>query len=289
MHTRLLRSLFHKDDLMIYEYTDYREFLSAFYQKQKSRNPWYSFRVFATKAQLASPNYLKLVIDKKRRITDKTIESFVKGLSLATSEAAYFRALVSFNECTDRALKERFYEELVRLRRGAAQVPELHNHEREILKHWYTWAIREMVLLKDFSPDADKIVKRLINSISIKDAESSVALLERLGFIEKMVCGRYILKEPLVSTTQEISSDAIKNLHGQFMRLAFDAIFSQPLTNRVVNGVTIALPTPLIAVVREKIKAFCKEISEMFDENYQNDEVCHLLVTFFPLTKSPKT
>lgn len=271
---------------MIYEYTDYRAYLTDFYRSQKAKNPWYSFRVFADRANLASPNYLKLVMDNKRRITDKTLERFVKGLNLNSLEAQYFRALVKYNECFDHTQKNFLKDELARLRRIAGTVPVVRSNDHDILKHWYTWAIREMVLLKDFVLDPRAIVARLRNSISEQSASFSLTLLKRLNYIGTLPSGRSVLRAPVLSTTHEISSTSIRNLHGQFLRLAYDAVFTLPVAERSINGVTIALPTAKIDEVREKIKLLCKEISEMFDETYQNDNVYHVVVTFFPLTKS---
>src|SRR4051812_42448035 len=104
----------------LFEYTDYRKYLKDFYSAQKSRNPSYSYRLFAKRAKLASPNYLKLVIDGQRRITDQTVHQFSRGLSLGRVEARYFRNLVSYQEARDGEAKQGFLDELVQLRKRRA-------------------------------------------------------------------------------------------------------------------------------------------------------------------------
>ena len=78
----------------LFDYFDYREYLHDFYQFHKKRNSSYSYRLFARKAKLGSPNYLKLVVDGKRRITDRTLCQFARGLGLNQDEEKYFRELV---------------------------------------------------------------------------------------------------------------------------------------------------------------------------------------------------
>ncbi len=270
--------------MCLYAYLDYREFLRDFYLAQKSRNKGYSYRVFAQKAKLASPNYLKLVIDKKRRITEKTMDAFIKGLTLNQAEANYFRALVAYKESTTSEQQNIFLDEILRLKRRATATTELQEDKYEILRRWHHWAIREMILLKDFAADPAFIAKKLSFLITSEEAKASLSLLESLEFYKKDEAGKYRLTEPLISTTDDISSKLIRDLHIQFMQLALNALIRLPVQKRMVQGVTIALPQEKIATVKNKIKTLCKEISEMFDENYQNDQVFHLVVNFFPLS-----
>ncbi len=78
----------------LFDYFDYREYLHDYYQFHKRKNSAYSYRLFARKAKLGSPNYLKLVVDGKRRITDRTLYQFARGLGLSRDEEKYFRELV---------------------------------------------------------------------------------------------------------------------------------------------------------------------------------------------------
>ncbi len=82
----------------LFDYFDYREYLQDYYQFHKKRNSSYSYRLFARKAKLGSPNYLKLVVDGKRRITDRTLFQFARGLGLNRDEEKYFRELVLYQE-----------------------------------------------------------------------------------------------------------------------------------------------------------------------------------------------
>ncbi len=273
----------------LFEYLDYRDFLRDFYQTQKSRNSCYSYRAFALKARLASPNYLKLVIDGKRRITDKTIDCFIKGLNLKPLEIRYFKSLILYNESEELEVKDKHLQKMLILKRSASEAAQLRKDRYDILRCWYHWAIREMVLLKNFSADPNLIAKSLGYRITPEEAQESMAILERLQFLEKGEDGKYKLNEPLISTTDEISSKIIRDLHAQFMQLAFDSVMKLSVEKRVVQGVTIALPREQIDKVKEKIKILCKDISEMFREDYQNDQVFHLVINLFPLSNDGET
>jgi uncharacterized protein (TIGR02147 family) len=62
---------------VVYDFTNYRDFLKAFFEFKKLTNPAYSASMFARKAGLGenSRGYLKLVIEDKRNLSSLTIRS----------------------------------------------------------------------------------------------------------------------------------------------------------------------------------------------------------------------
>ena len=87
------------------EYLDYRQFLQDFYlykrsQTQNQLRP-YTYSVFAASADIKSPNYLKMIIEGKRNLSDDMILKFAKALSLNKARTNEFRLLVLFNQATD--------------------------------------------------------------------------------------------------------------------------------------------------------------------------------------------
>jgi uncharacterized protein (TIGR02147 family) len=275
-----------RGEIDLFGYSDYREFLRDFYRKEKARNPNYSFRVFALRAKIASPNYLKLVIDGERRITDKTLPQFIRGLKLAKGEAEYFRNLVLYQEATDVEAKDSHLASMARLRsKHRTEVTRLQQERYEILKSWHHWAIRELVLLKDFRDDGDWISARLGRRITSLQASESLALLERLGFVRKE-SGRWSLGESLLTTGDDVASLLIRNLHRQFMDLSASSMLNDPLDQREVSGLTVAVPKTKIPEVKNQIREFRRDLNRSLSSSKEaNDEVYHLIVNFFPLTR----
>lgn len=269
----------------LYEYTDYRAYLRDFYLREKEKNRSYSYRVFANRAKLASPNYLKLVIDGARRITDKNLPTFVRGLRLTGEDAEYFRNLVFYQEAEDVEAKNAHLENMVKIRRRKNNAAsEIEGDRLEILSSWHHWAMREMVLLKNFTDDPKWIADQLKNKITPKQAEESLALLRRLNFITKKN-GKYVLSEPLLTTSDEISSLMLQRLHHQFIELGVDSIFNDPVGRREVNGLTIALSKNKVPQLKKAIKEFRKKLNQEFSDVEENEEVYQLIINFFPLTK----
>lgn len=276
----------------IFDYSDYRLYLRDFYLRQKAKSPAYSFRAFAMRAKLNSPNYLKLVIDGDRRITDRNLPHFIRGLRLARPESDYFKALVSYAESKDLDAKESLLRELIKLRgRSMHLARELEQDRLEILRAWHHWAIRELVLLQDFREDADWIARKLRGKITPKQARESLELLERLRFIRREEAekgGRFVLSDPLLTTADEASSQLmqllIKELHRQFIDLGKEALFEISKEERETAGLTIAVPRARVGELKQAIKEFRRELNQSFTATHGNEEVYHLTVNFFPLT-----
>lgn len=266
------------------QYTDYRAYLKDYYRKQKNKNRSFSYKTFANRAKLASPNYLKLVIDGSRRITDKNISNFIRGLKLNNIESKYFKNLVFYQESKDTDAKQNYLITLNHIRNKVTKAAQIINEQNlDVLKNWYNWAIRELVVVDDFSDDPKWISKKLKNLISPTEAKSSLELLLKLGFIENRN-GKYFQKEPLITTSDEIPSKLIRNIHRQFIDLSKTSISVDPIDSREFSSVTMAISKNKIPMIKGAIKEFRKELNRIFSDSENNDDVYHLLISFFPIT-----
>jgi uncharacterized protein (TIGR02147 family) len=272
----------------LFVFEDYRAFLRAYYVEQKNRNKGFSFRLFARHAGLASPNYLKLVIEGNRRITDKSLPNFVKGLRLSKEEEGYFKALVAYQEAKDTDTRENSKDELARLRaRNLKRVAELEETRADYLKHWYHLAVRELVTLDGFKPCPAWISSMLRHRITEEQAKESLELLLKLGFV-KVQHGVYVLAEPLLTSGDEISNrrvaGLIQNIHRQMSDLAMKTMEEEAKEWRELNGLTLAVPLSKVPEIKNAIKRFSRELNQTFSSEEANEAVYYLAVQFFPLT-----
>ena len=108
------------------------------------------------RAKLSSPNYLKLVIDGDRRITELNLEAFVRGLKLRGREAEFFRALVLYQNSSEDSVRAERPQSLLKIKqRAISRAHTIDTDRLEILKSWRPWVMREMLQLKHFSPEPE--------------------------------------------------------------------------------------------------------------------------------------
>ena len=62
------------------------------------RRIWAVWPIFSAAADIKSPNYLKMIIEGKRNLSEDMISKFAKACSLNKSQGDEFKLLVLFNQ-----------------------------------------------------------------------------------------------------------------------------------------------------------------------------------------------
>ncbi len=267
----------------LFDYFDYREFLQDFYTFHKKKNSSYSYRLFARKAKLGSPNYLKLVVDGKRRITDRTLFQFARGLGLTADEEKYFRELVMYQEISDPDSKELHLRALLKYQEKQKAPAPLRAEKIKFILDWHHAAIRELVATQGFQEDPAWIAERLGSKITETQARQSLDLLIRLNLVERNPDGRLMQREPLLTSTDELPSHLIRSLHRTYLRKAINSIFSVPLEKRELSGLVLSIPNGRLKEIKEEIKEFRRKLNRKYGAE-QGSEVYFVGLYMFPIT-----
>lgn len=269
----------------VFNYSDYRVLLRDYYAEQKQKHTSFSYRVFANRAKLASPNYLKLVIEGSRRITDRNISQFVRGLKLNGWEAEYFKRLVEFQNATDPELQRHYLGELDSIKLKATRQMTLPSvSQLEILKSWRHLAVRELVLLDDFKNDPNWMASRLKFDVTPEQAAESFKLLLDLKFIG-LENGRYVQRDAVMHAGGESYSKLLVDFYRQSFDLASRSLDERIPETRENGSVSLAVSKQSVQDIRRDVRRFIKEINRVYSKDTGNDEVYHLVINFFPLTQ----
>ncbi len=269
----------------LYDYSDYRKFLMDHFAQKKLANPGYSHRVFVKQAGLSSPSHLLMIMNGARNLSIKTIEKFAEGLKLSTKEKKYFELLVLFNQTNDLQTKAKYFSEIMTLKLTSKKLHKLEKEKFDFLSKWFVVAIYVLVDVPGFKNDPYWIAKRLGGNITSSQATEAVESLLRLGMLEKTEDGIYKQVAGAVTVPDDTKSVAVFNYHQTMIRLASDALRLLPVNDREMNGATISIPRDRLPELKEKIRAFRKEINQLASSFENPDEVFQLNIQLFPLTK----
>lgn len=269
-------------EIDVFAYLSYRTFLKDAYSDLKGRQRGFSYRWFSRKAGLSSPNFLKLVIDGKRNLSARTAASFAQALGLNTSESAFFRELVDFEQADTSAEKNRAWERLSTYQ-GHRKVRALERHQFEYLSRWWYPAIRELAACPGFREDPEWIARTLRPAITPAQAKAALELLTTLGFLERGPDGTLRQGEPLLSTGPEVKSLAVGNFHRQMLQRSADAIELFARGERDISALTVAVSPAGFALFKEKIAALRAELLELSAREHAPDRVVQLNFQAFPL------
>lgn len=268
----------------IFEYSDYRQYLSDYYVNKKSINSGYSHRVFAKQAGLGSPSHLLMIIKGERNLSIKTVEKFAEGLKLSAKEKKYFELMVLFNQTEDLELKAKYFSEIMNLKISTNKLYRLEKEKFDFLSKWYVVAVYVLLDLKEFSSDPLWIVKRLGGKITPAQAKEALDNLIKLGMIEVDPVRGYRQTSGAITVPDDTKSIAVFNYHQSMIRLGSEALRMVPQSLREMNGATITIPKDKLPEIKEKIRAFRKEINQLASSFENPSEVFQLNIQFFPLT-----
>ena len=272
----------------VYEYTDYRQFLSDHFAASKQQKKQYSFRYFARRAGLSSSNFLKLVMDGQRNLGPTTIEKFVKALKLGAEEATFFTDLVALDQAQTVAERNRAFERVAANRRFRA-ARRLHGPLFKYLTHWYYPAVRELAGRPDFRDDPAWVAKQLMPPINVRQARAALATLRDLGLVVEDEDGKLVRGETSLTTGHEVRSIVIPAYHRQMIERAASSIDTVQPDERDVSALTVCIRASSIADLKQRIRRFREEMLERCDTEEEPEQVYQLCIQLFPLSRPPRT
>lgn len=265
----------------LYEYDDYREFLRDHYQAKKAKTKSYSFRFFAKKAELKSPNYYKLIMDGERNLTHRNVRKFAKGLSLGERETLFFENLVFFTQATE-ADEKTFFKQNLDLARSQDDRVLLTRDQHQIFSSWFPLAIKELILTQAFKATPKWIASKFDYRFTPQEAKEALELLERVGLIEKKR-GKIQVVHQSMQTPDLTHSDAAAIFHKKMSELAKVAVDKQSENERCFSALTVAVRKSDLKKAFKRLHQFRNELDAYFGNGTYYDAVYQLNLQLFRL------
>ena len=249
---------------VIYDYVDYRAFLSDSLAHIQSKNSKYSATAYVRQAGFGenSRGYFNLIMNGKRNLSSSTILGFARTLKLNDKETFHFENLVHYNQATTEKEKVQYFERINKNMKGKSSPAfELLRSQYNYFSNWYMLAIRELVSNADFKEDYDYISKRLRNKVSKKEIIESINDLMNLGLLKRNEAGKIEQSENFINFTDTSMNYTVANaLHTQFLEKAKESLQEDAYENRSASCVVIATDSENFQKIREEIKAFREQI-----------------------------
>lgn len=268
----------------VFSYLDFRAFLRDYYNERKEKGRGFSFRSFSRKAGLKSPNYLKLVMDGERNLSDDMAERFGAACGLSDDELRYFVDLVGFQQADTSSKRNHFYKRLTGYQRYRA-AHKLDVAHAAYYGAWYMPAIRELVTRRDFKEDAEWIGAQLVPAIAAADAKRALETLIDLGLLVRNEAGALTQADALLSTGPETRGVHIANYHRGMMQQAIDSIDLLGPTERDISSLTLCVGPGGLKLFKERIQRFRRELLELSALEDEPEQVVQINFQLFPLSR----
>jgi len=152
------------------------------------------------------------------------------------------------------------------------------------ISDWYHYAILEMTYLKRRTFSAKQIATEL--RCSYQEIDEAIKRLKRLGFLEEKN-KRWVKSQAHITTGSDFSSIALRRLQLQFLEKAKQSLLIDPIEERDLTSMTMAIDSTKLHEAKKKITKFRRELCQ-FLETGNRDRLYTLTVNLFPLTHREK-
>lgn len=267
----------------IFLYTDYRSLLNDYYSYQKKVMKSFSFRFFASKANV-SQSMFKDIISGRRRLSLAVMQKYASAMNLTQKETDYFGAVVQFVNCKSSDEKNYHFTSMLRLR-GNCEIKILDESRYEFFSNWYHSAIRELVTLPEFREDHGWIAKKCVPGITAQQARKSIDTMLRIGILCRDQNGKLQPADPIISSEYEMKSLILRNFHTEMISLAKEALERFEPSQREISSLTLGVSYKCYERIKERIRSFKEELLNMVIEDTDVSEmVCQCNFQLFPLS-----
>ena len=272
----------------IYNYIDYRAYLSDWFDLKKSSRRSYSHRLFSRQMKQKSPSFLKDVIDRRRNITDAQLPTLIRVLGLNRAQSQYLRLLVAFDQSKKETERTSAFDQIAATRRvHSARLIEGDTYL--YLSRWYCPAIRELANLPHFEANPEWIVNRVHPRITKGQANEALTILTNLGMLTMLDDGTVELDDGTLTTPPEVMGLAVHNYHREMLRLAGESIDRFEPDERHLIGITVPANPQIIERLKDELNQVAARLCDIYDsDDSAKDRVLQLNLHFYPLSHPPE-
>ena len=271
----------------IFGYDDYRTFLRDYFQECKANQKFFSHRYFAQKAGFSSSSFFAHVMEGKRNLTQNSLKKMIQGIGLEGRAAAFFESLVKFNQSKDLGEKERWFKQVVQLRRHS-KFYKLNKKQWSFYEEWYYPVIRELAVYSHWKGDYKKLAKSITPKITETQAKKAVNSLVEMGLLIKRENGSYAQHQEVISAGP-IPPSLISNTKKELLLRAMEASDSMRPRERHISGATLAITMEIYEEICEDLENLRRKVLEKALDASSVDRIYQLNLQLFPISEPIKS
>ena len=277
----------------ISDYMDYRQFLADWYAWKKritaSDIRPFNYPMFSAAANIKSPNYLKMIIEGRRNLSDDMIVKFSKALGFTKEQCEEFRSLVHSNQSRDAVTRNVSLEKLSEIRVARKlESGEIDRKTWEKIPNWVAWVIYAMVDQEGVKFDLPTLKKLLRGKASESEIQDALqGLLASGELVREESSGEIKKARHLIETPEGVPVALIRKLQTQLMLLGLESLHQDAPTEREFGTLTMSLTKTEFEEVKFRLRQLRKSLNKdnaIHRENGKGERVYQLNIQLFPVS-----
>lgn len=276
------------------DYTDFRLYLKDVYEFRRGTESTglraYSYSTFSAAADIKSPNYLKLIIEGRRNLSDDMITRFAKALRLNRSECDEFRALVHYGQSSAPLDRNQYLRELADIRaRRAFDAGHINQKSWDKIPGWVGWVIYAMSEQSNVEFEPDTIQRLLRAKAAPEEVRSELKKLFDAGELAKNPeTGKVGKSRDLIESPQDLPVALIRKLQSELIYLGIESLFRDSPKDREFGAMTVAMTDEEFQAVRFELRQLRKRLQKDITvkrKSTKGDRVYQMNIQLFPVTE----
>jgi len=233
-------------------------------------NPHYSLRAYARDIGI-HPATLSQIINGKRGLPFKDADFVTKKLNLGPKEQALFK---------ESLLQKKSSLDTIKVSAEDTRVI-LDDSYYRIIAEWEHYAVLELFNLENFNRTKEEVAAKL--DLTNNRTDVVIANLKTAGLIEIDEEGKLIKVHSDVKTTEDISSQALRDSHKEALQLGLSKIESVAIDLRDFSSSTLAVDLSKIPEAKLIIRDFRRKMATLLSQG-EKTEVYQIAIQFYPLS-----
>lgn len=262
-----------KSDLSI----NYRSFLQEAFNKRQKKNGSYSLRAFARDLEIPASR-LSEVLNGKKGISEDRADKLAGKLSLDKTEKEFFLDLVRSEHARSSTVKK-IARQRIEFRLG--RLKSLSKDQFNLISDWHHFSLLELLLIET-DHSLEYLAQRL--GITRNETQKSLELMSRLDLIVQQN-GRWLRTDQGLTTTVDISSDAIQIYNRQILKKAEKALTERSIHERDFSSVVFAVNKENLEIAKARLSQFRRELMVELETKPNPNAIYCLALQFFEITE----
>jgi len=231
-------------------YTDFRIFLNDFYkfrvsETQASLRP-YTYSMFSVAANIKSPNYLKLIIEGKRNLSNEMTLKFAKALKLNREETDEFKLLVQYCQAKDPLERNQKLKRLSEYRMTKQmRMGNFNTQALEAVPNWVTWVLYTLADQKGVDFELGNLMQTMKSRANQDEIKKALDRLFKTGeLVKDSETGEVRKGRALMiggPNNEAIPVELVRKLQSELIYLGLESLYQDKPSEREFGAVTLAL------------------------------------------------
>lgn len=261
----------------LFQYLEYRAFLSDYVEWRQQGNPHFSKRAFSQK-YFGSTGILYEVIQARRDLGPKLRVRCAAALALNDKENEYFDLLVQHNQAKQDLERNFLFEKLSRFRNSKPWV--VRENQHKYYGKWYYAVVFSYLGLDKRKATPKEIAEEISPPLTEAQVSEAIDLLMELELVKKSDRGYALTRNHLVSGG--FAGDVALEYNRQIQKLSADLAADDMMKFKAFSTQVTTVSNESLKAIRKKFMAFQEEMKEIVAKDKGTDKVCTVVFQIIP-------